>query len=302
MWIKIQNNDIDQFAWWTYTWDVVNQQWSVARASVQHLVPERVYLWSNLVYNAMDVSWRPAPNYWAWIYHNVNDWIISLSTDGTTWYTIADKNLWASEVYYNGTITAEEACWKLYQRWNNYWFNWRMAKTVERVDASSYWPNKYTWYYSDDTFITWDANVDDGDWSSVQNDDLWWDVTNTNAARQWPCPDGFHIPSLSEWNWIITIMNWLSLSSSNDWKNNLYMPYAWFINNIDGSFYDAWYGSYWTSDFTSNSINMLYLSSSSTPSSNYSSGRARWLSIRPFKNTPVIPAQTTDWTIIYQPS
>ena len=294
MWIKIQNNDIDKFAWWTYTWDVVNQQWSVARASVQHLVPEKVYLWSNLVYNAMDVSWRPVPNYWAWIYHNVSDWIISLSADGSTWYTISDKNLWATTVYNNWDIISEANGGKYYQWWNNYWFDWKNKTSSTRVDASSYWPNKYTWYYSDDTFITWSS-----DWSSVQNDDLWWDVTNTNAARQWPAPEGFHVPSITEWEWLITIMDWLSLTTWDGWRINLHMPFAGYRNNSTAARSNQGSKSYyWSSSPTydgSNRARYLLLNSSRVNAGN-GFYRAYGLSVRCFKNSFELP--TSSWTVI----
>ena len=108
----------------------------------------------------------------AWVFHNSTDGLISLSSDWTNWITIADKNLWATTVYHYGDTMSESNCGKFYQRWNNYWFprTWTITDTSSTlVDASWYWP----WnYYLDSTFITTSASP--YDWSSVQNDNLWW--------------------------------------------------------------------------------------------------------------------------------
>lgn len=107
----------------------------------------------------------------AWIFWNQSDWIISITSDGSTWYTIMDKNLWATSVYNNGDTLSEANCGKYYQWGNNYWFAWTWSVTTSstQVDASDYWP----WnYYSGSTFITGSK-----DWSSVQNDNLRWWVT-----------------------------------------------------------------------------------------------------------------------------
>lgn len=103
----------------------------------------------------------------AWIFRNQTEWLISITSNWTTGYTIQDKNLWATTVYNNWNTLSEANCWKYYQWWNNYWFprTWSVITSSTKVDANTYWP----WnYYSGSTFIT-----SSGDWSSVQNDNLW---------------------------------------------------------------------------------------------------------------------------------
>lgn len=105
----------------------------------------------------------------AWIFRNQADWLISITSDGTTWYTIADKNLWATTVYNDWDTLSEANCWKYYQKWNNYWFpwDWTISKTSStQVDVSTYWP----WnYYSSDTYITTNP------WYSSYNGNIrWW--------------------------------------------------------------------------------------------------------------------------------
>lgn len=115
----------------------------------------------------------------AWIFRNQIEWLISITSDWVTWYTIQDKNLWATTVYNDGDTLSEANCWKYYQWGNNYWFSrtWTVTTSSTQVDASNYWP----WnYYSSSTFITWST-----DRSSVHNDNLWgaitWVVTLDNA-------------------------------------------------------------------------------------------------------------------------
>jgi len=115
----------------------------------------------------------------AWIFWNQSKWLISITSDWTTWYTIQDKNLWATIVYSDWDTLSESNCGKYYQWGNNYGFAWTWSVTTSRtqVNAQNYWP----WnYYSSSTFIT-----QNNDWSSVHNDNLWWWVTwvvTTNNA------------------------------------------------------------------------------------------------------------------------
>ena len=111
---------------------------------------------------------------WAGIFHNSTLWLISVSWDWQTWYTIADKNLWATTVYNLWDTLSEANCGYYYQWGNNYWFAWTWGVTTSstKVDASNYWP----WnYYSSSTFIK--SGSSPYDWSSVQNNNLRWWVT-----------------------------------------------------------------------------------------------------------------------------
>ena len=115
----------------------------------------------------------------AGIFHNATLWLISITSDWTTWYTISDKNLWATQVWNSWDTLSEANCGKFYQRWNNYGFAWTWSVTTSstKVDASAYWP----WnYYSSSTFIIGGYT----DWSSVQNDNLrWWETWVTKKDR-----------------------------------------------------------------------------------------------------------------------
>lgn len=111
----------------------------------------------------------------AWVYRNSSLWLISISSDWTTWYTIQDKNLWATTVYNSWDTLSEANCGYYYQWWNNYWFPRTGTLTDtswDMVDASAYWP----WnYYSSSTFIT--RSTTPYRWDSTRNYNLRWWVT-----------------------------------------------------------------------------------------------------------------------------
>ncbi len=117
--------------------------------------------WTKLYWTSIEAGW---------IFWNTTDWLISLSSDWTTWITIADKNVWATTVWNSWDTLSEANCGYYYQRWNNYGFSRYsvdpIATSSTQVDASTYWP----WnYYSSSIFITsWL-------WDSSYNDNLrWW--------------------------------------------------------------------------------------------------------------------------------
>lgn len=123
-----------------------------------------------------DSSWTTVYDWsgtaaWAWIFYNATLWLISISSDGTNWITIKDKNEWATTVYnYWDEVTAANAWW-FFQQWNNYMFpfSWGVTTSSTQVNASDYWP----WnYYESSTFI----GLDDR-WDSSKNNDLRWWVT-----------------------------------------------------------------------------------------------------------------------------
>ena len=116
----------------------------------------------------------------AWIFHNPTDWLISISSDGTTWYTLMDKNLWATTVYNYWDTLSYANCGNYYQRWNNYWF-WENAsqitKSSTQVNVTWYGP----WnYYKSSTWITTTPRQSSvNDWDNLR----WW-VTGVVTKSQ----------------------------------------------------------------------------------------------------------------------
>ena len=245
-----------------------------------------------------------------WVYYNSTLWLISISWDWSTRYTIADKNLWATTVYNSWDTLSEANCGKYFQWGNNYGFPWTWTITTSStvVDASSYWP----WnYYSSDTFI----NSSNWRWTTTDNRNLRWWVSQWTSEKkvepkkiyywdsiivsdmQGPCPDGFHVPSYNEFNYFLDAWRTLWASWNTLYKVCFKMPYNWERIYTDWSIADTNnYGYYWTSSAGSNhkayhySFNGTYLYSTDIFNS-------YWFAIRWIKDSPVVP--TSSWTKLY---
>ena len=132
-------------------------------------------------------------------------------------YSIMDRNLGASEVYnqdWNNQNT--ESYWYVYQRWNNYGFTPTSSDFIEeptyiQVPKSVRSEFSPSWYLSDIRYGGGDSWM----WSGSINDNIWWwawDTANEDwewsyVDRQWPCPNGYYIPSVHDWSII-----------KNDWS------------------------------------------------------------------------------------
>ncbi len=81
------------------------------------------------------------------------------------------------------------------------------------INARDYLPSQYT----SSEFIT----VNPRDYP--ENPDLRGDKTNTNEARKGPCPEGYHVPSLSEWE---TLFKGMSNADTNVLVETLKFPYG----------------------------------------------------------------------------
>jgi hypothetical protein len=213
-------------------------------------------------------------------------WLISASSNWIDWVTITDKNLWATTVYNQWDTMNESNCWKFYQRWNNYWFSftWTPSRTSTKVNVSSYWPNNY---YSSSTFVrvNWEWHWWT-DASSTTALNLRWDITNTNEARRWPCPEWFHIPSHTEGQVLMDIPRTLQRLTW-DAKRAVYkIPKCWFRDNYTAQVVDTW--SDWAAWTTTQEATNFWWT---MPSAWF--WPAWWLNIRPFRNTAIIP--TDEW-------
>ena len=226
-----------------------------------------------------------------WIYHNFSLWLISFVLDWQTKRTLQDKNLGATSVYqWSSNCIIPDTCWKYYQWWNNFWFTTSNFTYVDywSLDLSSYWPNNY--FNSNGTFYS-NSLYTSSNW------DLWWSVTDTLVARQWPCPVWFHI--LESWSDFVSDVSsyWISVSNWNWLRQYFYFPYAWYLDKSSWLFnsHGAWW-VYWSSTAIANGrARDLYYISSNLSAVDWSDW-AQWYSIRCFKNTVVEP--DSSWTVI----
>ena len=123
----------------------------------------------------------------AWIFRDQTNWLISITSNWTTWYTIMDKNLWATTVYSDWDTLTQDNMGNMYQFWNNYWFpsTWTISNiSSTQINADDYWPKNP--YYSS-TFIKWWA-----DRTTDQNPDLWW-------GKSWTYKS-ISVDSISSWD------------------------------------------------------------------------------------------------------
>jgi len=145
---------------------------------------------------------------WTWsagIFRDSSLWLISLSSDWTTWITIQDKNLGATTVWNSWDTLSEANCWNVFQWWNNNPFPWTQSSgtittSSTAVSVEWYWP----WnYYSSNTWITaspWQLTTDENNlrwwvtqwtwvsqisWNLVIWDKLYKIVTSTTAPASW---------------------------------------------------------------------------------------------------------------------
>ena len=113
-----------------------------------------------------DSSWTTLYQWtWnAWIFWNSTLWLISISWNWTTWTTMTDKNLWATNVWDD---------WLYYQFWNNRWFTVSPSDyyTSKISNTQAYWPGNY---YNDKftRVSSWNG------WFTDTNNNIWWWVTN----------------------------------------------------------------------------------------------------------------------------
>lgn len=120
-------------------------------------------------------------------------------------------------------------------------------------------------------------------------------------ARKWPSPDGFHVPSRQDWQWVKSIMNWLWFTKWNQFKTNLHMPMSWYRNYTDTSIQNYWtIWEYLTTNWLpfldeNNNIWTLQIKGDTTVSIHWQSP-SLGCNIRSFKDSYVTPDST--WTVI----
>ena len=185
-WIGNDGSSIELRAsdWFVDFWDISDE--SDPDISVISRIGHSVGWWIRPfkdTYEAPTSSWTVIVwSLWSnWVFYNQAEWLISVS-NWQTWYTMSDKNLWATVVYNNWDTINEANSWYFYQFWNNHWFPWvgnssTVTVSTTAVDITWYWPNNY---YNSDTFvwIVW-SQSQEMQWWTWDWSDLWWSVSWT---------------------------------------------------------------------------------------------------------------------------
>lgn len=242
-----------------------NQAWQTNDSSVAcHFVCNAWY-WYN---GASCVS---ATNCTSWLSY------ITLSN----WQSWSCMNLWATSV--RDWSTQPTNCWN--------------TSTTNCNPSLTWLWDYYQWGRNDAWWTNWQAwwNYD---WQTPQVDNAWWwnssDTATadwawtTKAWRKWPCPIGWHVPSVKDWQDMCNNILWTTCSNGMAYNSlivsKLRLPFAGYRFWNTGYYYDqSIYVDYWSSSPTSyRSYNMESSNSNIWPSNN--PVRANGFPIRCIKN------------------
>lgn len=126
-----------------------------------------------------------------WIWWNKDRWLITIVNEWQAVLTMADKDLWATDVY-DGT----EWTWigKVYQWWNSHWFS-----VASPVLTQFERPNEAC-----DSEIWWSTRT-----SNYQN--LWESKDWDNRTYRWPLDEWWHIYMIND-GLIISNLSFISKS------------------------------------------------------------------------------------------
>ncbi len=148
-------------------------------------------------------------------------WCSGLKFDDGSWHVIMllDRNRWATSI---SDKDSEETYWYHFQWWNNHGFPSITSSLDTRNNrvvwnAEEYENKWYFWEFfligttTDNDYRSWWMHYDGLRWWSGDNKNNWrwlsWMTEGEHADkllniqhRQWPCPVGYHVPSIWEWN------------------------------------------------------------------------------------------------------
>ena len=273
-------------------------------------------------------------------------WTISIANpdNPSEWITIMDRNLGAT----SNDISSSDSYGYKYQWWNNYGYSnwcftnqWRWCsdsiteswKGIWDKEQHEYlnwfnWNDKYdkSWYYETIFYYVdispwyhWgEWNYHDWLWWGADDNknNNWWENEKNFEDRQWPCPDGYHVPS--EWEWWLLVKYWRDTygkditnykdgyfySDSSDFRDYFKLPYAgyrgWndallYQQGYEGRYrssspywtpeeYEYWDSQEWVSSDISEYARYFWLNINFVGVGGYNK-RHNWFPVRCFKNT-----------------
>ena len=145
-----------------------------------------------------------------------NIWTITLKDPRTsTSITIMDKNLWAESVG-----VGRSSYGNYFQWWNNSGVkivNWSNKTTEKAIYKDSYYNRGYDGKWM---FIVWGVDY----WENGDHyNSLWWNESK-ESTRYWACPIGYHIPTVKEWNQLLSI--WWKIHTQDTTTNERVLRYS----------------------------------------------------------------------------
>lgn len=255
-----------------------------------------IYVWVDEI--------APTPIDKAWIYKNDELWLVSVSSNWNTWYTISLYNLWNFQWGNNYSFIANPDP----QDWADYWYNDMFLNwTVnwwDVFDNSWYWPSNPL-----ETSVYYQCLNHTMHYKYYSCRNLWWWETNTDEAKRWPCASWRHVPSLTDMQdffWVFEDLGICEYSYDSNrkryyWSETYNVPDVYFatllgnLNLWDGfmtcHWPNVWWGSYDLPYRYAPDLSYWYVTLQVW-------NTCRTDVIRPFKNTPVVPDSTR--TVLYQ--
>ena len=239
-WI-LETTDIQNFTqnWYDLDLFLVDGEWNVWH----HTIMDR-NMWASEVYNKKFGLW------------NINTWSFGYRYQwwNNYWFTPCYTN-WCSDFsessdgvvvpYYLREYAYNED-WRdpLPYFAHNVWDKWYTI--VDSVDDYDVWTpplsirlqqlENLRWWIWDTYDGEW--NYSEWSWTVTYND------TTRNRSRKWPCPEGYHVPSMNEWDKILVWWGYAKNKEvnagdyygtaiwwDNEWKNfasDLLLPPAWY--------------------------------------------------------------------------
>ena len=215
--------------------------------------------------------------------------VITVTGDDGTVITILDRNLWAKKAWTGCDKNTnwwycpyDDTYWYHFQWWNNHWFkpwcdlswstdncsdeitsgavNWQVDVTTISYDpVSQQYYESGVFYRGYDNWLTDNSKVDLWWWSTggtdtiISTSSLNWDDwkvdESTVTNRQWPCPRGWHVPSVWELNKLVSMMTGSNRSEKvTQLHSDLYIPFAGSRYYRDASVYNMGrYAGLWSS-------------------------------------------------------
>ena len=141
-----------------------------------------------------------------------NIWTITLKDpQSSASITIMDKNLWANSMGDN---------WYYFQWWNNSGVktvNSSNKTTEKAVYKDSYYSRGYDGEWK---FIIWGTDY----WENgAHYNNLWWNESK-ESSRYGACPVGYHIPTVKEWNQLLSI--WWKIHTQDTSTSEIVLRYS----------------------------------------------------------------------------
>ena len=318
----LQSNHWKTVSFWNIAWDPYDNTnlWNALNAKQDTLIA-----WSNITIaadwktiSANNTTYSSATTTTAWIVKLWSDtqiaetiqspaWAtnktypVQLNSSGQMWVNVprANTTYWAwTWISINGS-NAISNTWVLSVNWNT----WTVTVTEANdstITFTQWWVTKwsFTTNQSSNSTIALD------EWK-VYNAWPWISIWDSYSAMRWPCPEGYHIPTNTEW---ITIKNeltalWITTTNADCLKTYLKIPYAGDRNQGNGNeeghwtFVELWSVTPWG---TWNAYSYSLSGSGSYFNPKLVNVRTAGNSIRAFKDNQIIP--TSSWTTLFDGS